>query len=86
MSVLKTAVGDARRLAQVLADRQRSRSHPPLLDAGGDARRTLLPRTRSPVVTAEDRVLFYFAGHGHRRDANDGPAGVSRAGDAIRWT
>ena len=37
VSPLKTAVSDARRLAQVLAEKQHFDVHPPLLDARGDA-------------------------------------------------
>jgi hypothetical protein len=82
VSPLKTAVSDARRLAQVLADEQHFRVHPPLLDARGPALRTLLSETMSGLVGAEDRVLFYFAGHGIAADGGDGPAGYLVPADA----
>ena len=82
VSVLKTAVNDARRLAQVLAEQQRFDVHPPLLDARGDAVRALLGETMPRLVTADDRVLFYFAGHGIAADGDDGPAGYLVPADA----
>ncbi len=82
VSPLKTAVSDARRLAQVLAEKQHFDVHPPLLDARGDALRTLLRETMATVVEADDRVLFYFAGHGIAADGDDGPAGYLVPADA----
>ncbi len=82
VSVLKTAVGDARRLAQVLAEKQHFDVHPPLLDARGDALRTLLHETMAGLVGADDRVVFYFAGHGIAADGDDGPAGYLVPADA----
>jgi hypothetical protein len=82
VSPLKTAVSDARRLAQVLAEKQHFDVHAPLLDAGGDALRTLLRDTMARLVAADDRVLFYFAGHGIAADGDDGPAGYLVPADA----
>ena len=82
VSPLKTAASDARRLAQVLAEKQHFDVHPPLLDARGAALRTLLRETMATVVEADDRVLFYFAGHGIAADGDDGPAGYLVPADA----
>ncbi len=82
VSPLKTAVNDARRLAEVLAAQQHFDVHPPLLDARGDALRTLLGETMPRLVKADDRVLFYFAGHGIAADGDDGPAGYIVPADA----
>jgi hypothetical protein len=82
VSPLETAVSDARRLAQVLADMQHFRVHPPLVDASGQAMRTLLHETLPRQVGPEDRVLFYFAGHGIAGDGDDGPAGYLVPADA----
>lgn len=81
VSRLKTAVNDARELAQVLAEKQHFDVHPPVLDASGAALRTLL-ETMARIVTADDRVLFYFAGHGIAADGDDGPAGYLVPADA----
>ena len=54
----------------------------PLLDARGDAVRTLLRETMPRLVAANDRVLFYFAGHGIAADGDDGPAGYLVPADA----
>lgn len=82
VSVLKTAVNDARRLAQVLAEKQHFGVHAPLLNARGDGLRTLLRDTMAGLVAADDRVLFYFAGHGIAADGDDGPAGYLVPADA----
>lgn len=71
---LQTAADDARRLADVLAGQQHFRVHPALLDAKGSEIRALL-RALSGHVGADDRVFFYFAGHGIAADGDDGPAG-----------
>src|SRR5204862_7642678 len=82
VSPLKTAVGDARGLAQVLAEQQHFEVHAPLLDAGGAALHTLLAETMPGLVGPDDRVLFYFAGHGIAADGDDGPAGYLVPADA----
>jgi hypothetical protein len=82
VSVLKTAVNDARRLAQVLAEKQHFDVHPPLLDGRGDTLRALLRDTMAPLVAPDDRVLFYFAGHGIAADGDNGPAGYLVPADA----
>ena len=82
VSPLKTAVNDARELARVLAEKQHFDAHEPLLNARGDALRTLLGETMPRLVAADDRVLFYFAGHGIAADGDDGPAGYLVPADA----
>ena len=75
VSPLQTAVGDARRLAEVLRVQQHFLVHPPLLNANGSDIRTLLECTLPEQVKQNDRVFFYFAGHGIANDGDDGPAG-----------
>jgi hypothetical protein len=82
VSPLQTAVSDARKLAEVLAEKQRFDVHPPLLNASAAAMRTLLGETMARVVGPNDRVLFYFAGHGIAADGDDGPAGYLVPADA----
>ena len=79
---LATAANDARRLAAVLGEMQHFDVHPPLLDARGGALRTLLHETMPALVGADDRVVFYFAGHGIAADGDDGPAGYLVPADA----
>ena len=83
LSPLRTAVSDARRLAQVLADVQNFEVHAPLLNATRRDFEALL-RTMRNAVGPEDRVLFYFAGHGIAADGEDGPAGYLVPKDADR--
>ncbi len=63
---LCTAVADARRLSEVLARQHHFTVHPPLLDEGasGAGLRELLGTTMKQAVSPDDRVRFYFAGHG----------------------
>ena len=81
VSPLRTAVNDATRLAEVLAGQHRFEAPALLLDATGAQLRALLARMRDEVV-ADDRVLFYFAGHGIAADGDDGPAGYIVPADA----
>jgi hypothetical protein len=75
ISPLQTAVNDARKLAEVLATQQHFLVHAPLLNAKGGEIRQLLQKTLPEQVQPDDRVLFYFAGHGIAADGGDGPAG-----------
>jgi len=75
VATLETAVADARQLAEVLSAQQHFRVHSPLLDASGKDIRTLLHSTLLEQVGQDDRVFFYFAGHGIAADGDDGPAG-----------
>ncbi|NNF58087.1 MAG: NACHT domain-containing protein [Rhodothermaceae bacterium] len=80
---LKTAVGDARRLAQLLADEHGYDVHL-LLDeqATHHGIISLLTDTLPPTIGADDRVLFYFAGHGVALDGEGGPTGYLLPQDA----
>ncbi|MEO8360537.1 MAG: caspase family protein [Vicinamibacteria bacterium] len=82
VSPLKTAVNDARQLGQVLADKHRFTVHPPLLDATGADLHALLRETMKNAVGKDDRVVFYFAGHGIAADGDDGPTGYLVPADA----
>lgn len=85
---LRTAAGDARRLARILADEH---DYEVLLhdtEASLATLRELLGTTLPGCVGANDRVLFYFAGHGVAIDGDDGPAGYlipqdARAGEIV---
>lgn len=81
VSPLQTAVNDARQLAEVLATQQHFLVHEPLLNAKGEAIRHLL-QALPEKVGEDDRVLFYFAGHGIAADGEDGPAGYIVPADA----
>jgi len=82
VSPLQTAVADARQLAIVLSRQQHFLVHPALLNATGDDIRTLLQHTLPEHVGKDDRVFFYFAGHGTAADGDDGPAGFILPADA----
>jgi WD40 repeat protein/uncharacterized caspase-like protein len=82
VSPLQTAVNDARKLAEVLAHHQHFRVYPPLLNAKGAEIRQLLEKTLAEKVGGDDRVFFYFAGHGIAADGEDGPAGYLVPADA----
>ncbi len=75
VSPLSTAVSDAQTLALVLKNQQNFQVYPPLLNATGAEIRTLLRQTMPETVGKNDRVFFYFAGHGIAADGEDGPAG-----------
>jgi hypothetical protein len=63
-----------RKLAEVLETQQHFLVHPPILNATGEALRALL-QTMRDQVGPDDRVFFYFAGHGIADDGEEGPAG-----------
>ena len=79
---LRTAVNDARKIAEVLAQQQGFKVHPPLLDAPYDKINRLLEKTILEKVKLEDRVFFYFAGHGIFSDGEDLPGGYILPADA----
>lgn len=82
---LRTAANDARRVGAILRE-----SHGydviELLDddASQDRLTTLLTRELPGKVGADDRVFFYWAGHGVARDGDDGPNGYLLPVDARR--
>ena len=81
--VLGSARRDAERLAEILADLHEFETI--LLlddDATGDAIDTLLHETLPARLGPEDRMLFYFAGHGVARESDSGPNGYLLPVDA----
>lgn len=82
---LRSAANDARRLAQVLAT-DHGYTVPLLLNAvaTGAALTRILSETLVQQLTANDRLLVYFAGHGLAEDGDDGPAGYLVPQDARR--
>ncbi len=82
VSQLSTAVNDAKKIAEVLQEKHHFRVYPPLLDAKHSSLHTLLHQTMPDLVSSDDRVIFYFAGHGIASDGEDGPAGYLAPADA----
>ncbi len=79
---LRTAVNDARHIAQVL-DTQFGYAVQLLTENVTLAKlRVLLGESLPAAVQADDRLLLYFAGHGIALDGDDGPAGYIVAQDA----
>jgi Caspase domain len=82
---LRTAANDARRLGALLKD---AHGYDLTLLVDGDATQAalteLFTRTLPGTVTENDRVLFYFAGHGVARDGDEGPNGYLLPSDARR--
>jgi len=82
---LRSAVNDARRLAQLLADGHGYTVQMLLdQDASLAALNQLFTSTLPAQVGTGDRVLIYFAGHGIALDGEDGPAGYLVPQDAHR--
>ncbi|MGB3174031.1 MAG: caspase family protein [Saprospiraceae bacterium] len=82
VSPLATAVNDARKIAQVLGEKHQFKVYPPVLDPTLSTLHTLLHETMPGLVGSDDRVVFYFAGHGIASDGDDGPAGYLAPADA----
>ncbi len=82
---LRTAVNDARRLGTLLAE-EHGYDLISLLDDDATQERiaTLLTQELPARIGADDRVLFYFAGHGVARDGDDGPNGYLLPVNAVR--
>jgi hypothetical protein len=80
---LRTAVNDATRLASLLASGH-GYATTTLLDEDASAASilTLLTEELPRRVAPEDRVLFYWAGHGVARDGDTGPNGYLLPSDA----
>ena len=81
LTPLSTAVNDARVIAERLADQHGFTVHPPLLNATHESLRKLLTEDIPKLVGKDDRVLFYFAGHGIALDGEEGPNGYLVAAD-----
>jgi WD40 repeat protein len=82
---LRTAVNDARHLGELLGT-DHGYDVTAILDADASLERlTTLLTTELPArVGSDDRVLFYFAGHGVARDSDEGPNGYLLPVDARR--
>ncbi len=81
LTPLSTAVNDARVIAERLSDQHGFTVHPPLLNATHQSLRKLLTEDIPKLVGKDDRVLFYFAGHGIALDGEEGPNGYLVAAD-----
>lgn len=82
---LRTAAPDAIRLAELLGDparRDRFTVHPPLIDAAATKAGVMRLLDDMQAVGPNDRVLFYFAGHGVAEDGEEKPAGYILPSDA----
>ena len=77
---LTTAVNDAKRLAEILTD---DHGYEVKLLTDGVTRERLIHLLEQKIrPSADDRVLFYFAGHGIALDGDDGPQGYLVLQDA----
>ncbi len=83
LNKLTTAVNDAKKLGEVLASTQGFDVYD-LLDAPKHKIETLLKKTIIKKVKEDDRVLFYFAGHGIASQGDDLPEGYIMPVDAIK--
>jgi hypothetical protein len=83
---LRTAVADAEKLGQILESSHgyEVRLYPRDANPTLENLRELLGTTISQEVNENDRVLFYFAGHGIALDGDDGPEGYLVPEDASR--
>ncbi|MEM7510826.1 MAG: caspase family protein, partial [Bacteroidota bacterium] len=82
VSTLSTAVNDAKALAKKLEEDHGYEVHPPLLDASKKDMMKLFEKDFPEKVGANDRVLFYFAGHGIALNSDDDPKGYLVPADA----
>ena len=83
-SKLRTAINDAKKLAEILAGQHGFNVHPPLLDASSSDIKLLLKKIIIEKVKKEDRCLFYFAGHGIAMNSEDKPGGYIIPVDAVQ--
>ena len=85
ISSLKTAVNDAKKLVEILREKHGYQVWV-CLDkvATLDNLNQLLEKTLPEQVTENDRLLFYFAGHGVALNNDDEPAGYLIPQDAIQ--
>ncbi|MEM7103728.1 MAG: caspase family protein [Bacteroidota bacterium] len=82
ISSLSTAVNDAKGIATRLRDQHKFKVHPPLLNATKADIMQWLTNDIPKAVGTEDRVVFYFAGHGIALDGEEGPNGYLVPADA----
>jgi WD40 repeat protein/cytoskeletal protein RodZ len=83
ISTLQTATNDAHQLAHLLRV-EHGYEVQLLLDQASTRKNLLsfLEQVLPQVVSADDRILFYFAGHGIALDGDDGPSGYLVPQDA----
>jgi hypothetical protein len=83
---LTSAVPDARRLASILNEGQGFEHVELLEDIDGATFKSLLERIKSPtlepIITENDSIVFYYAGHGKPGEFDEGPAGYILPSDA----
>lgn len=79
---LRTAQADAQRLAQILGEQHDYETVLLTNDVSGSRVRSLLQKELPQRIGKDDRLLFYFAGHGIALDGDDGPAGYLIPQDA----
>lgn len=82
LSKLTTAINDALVLARRLENHHAYTVHEPMLNADKEELMEYFQETIPQKVGAEDRVLFYFAGHGIALDSEEGPNGYLVPADA----
>ena len=80
---LTTAVNDTKKLGEVLAAEQGFEVHY-LFDASKKEIEALLKSTIIKKVGEDDRVLFYFAGHGIASQSDELPEGYIIPADAVK--
>lgn len=81
---LTTARPDAKRLAEILEKKHDYTVDLIIEDVTKSRLTTLLEKTLSARISKNDRLLFYFAGHGEALNSeDDGPAGYLIPQDAI---
>ena len=79
---LRTAVNDAKGLAERLENQHAYTIHGPLLNPTKAEMLAYLQKTIPEAVGEKDRVVFYFAGHGIALDSEGGPNGYLVPADA----
>lgn len=79
---LSTAVNDALGIAQCLEEKHSFTVHEPLLNPGKHAIMQWLTEKIPQSVGEDDRIVFYFAGHGIALDSEEGPNGYLVPADA----
>ncbi|MEL6490403.1 MAG: caspase family protein, partial [Cyanobacteria bacterium J06621_3] len=81
---LRTAVADARSVAYML-EQEHDYQVLLLLDQHAELAnlQELIQQTLPSLLSANSRLLFYFAGHGIAQDGDDGPAGYLIPQDAV---
>ena len=84
VSPLSTAVNDANEIAEILREHHGFRVHGPLLNPGKKEILRYLKKTVVPAVGKDDRIFFYYAGHGIALDGETGPNGYLVPKDAKR--